>query len=279
VTCSVGADWQTATSRGVVWGDSHAEHLLPLFDVAGRKTGRAVALFGDCPVIYYEGGLKRAVAGFANYDLGCAEKRARYLDLLKSSPELEFIFVAARWSAYLGDTYRSDGEPRSVAHGLKLLREGVEEFIGEMAPLHRKIILLGEMPQLGFDPIPCVMLERIYAEDLNLLRYAGERDRCHAATAAISRSSFEARQSATNAVLQSVAAGHPDVLAFFPTDAMCRPDCVTSVSGEFLFRDGNHLRRNLSAAALDELVLLLRLPELFARLGDGPAPRAMRKNN
>ena len=37
IDCAVGADWRTATGRGVVWGDSHAEHLLPLLDLAGRE--------------------------------------------------------------------------------------------------------------------------------------------------------------------------------------------------------------------------------------------------
>ena len=36
IECSVGADWGTAASAGVIWGDSHAEHLLPLLDLFQR---------------------------------------------------------------------------------------------------------------------------------------------------------------------------------------------------------------------------------------------------
>jgi hypothetical protein len=257
----VGADWRTAASTGVIWGDSHAEHLLPLFDLAGRKTGRAIALFGDCPPIFHSGGLKRYIPASPEYDSSCAD-RARYIGLLESSPEIEFVILAARWSAYLSVTYRNAGDTRSVARGLELLKEGLEEFVVEIAPLGRKIVLLGEMPQLGFDPIPCVILEGIY-----LWRDQGERERCRTMTASIPRSSFVERQSATNEVLRSVAANHPDVFAFFPTDKMCEPDCITSIGGEFLFRDGNHLRRNLSVDALEKFVTLLGLPDLLRGLG------------
>jgi uncharacterized 2Fe-2S/4Fe-4S cluster protein (DUF4445 family) len=48
-------------------------------------------------------------------------------------------------------------------------------------------------------------------------------------TASIPRSSFLERQAATNEILKSVAARHPDVQVFFPTDRMCMPDCITSI--------------------------------------------------
>ncbi len=261
VDCAVGADWRTAASRGVIWGDSHAEHLLPLLDLAGRETGRSIALFGDCPPIFHDGGLKRYIPASPEYDTSCSQ-RAHYIDVLKSSPEIEFVMLAARWSAYLSVTYRHQGDPRSVARGLELLREGLEEFVTEIAPLRRRIILLGEMPQMGFDPIPCVILQ-----DIRLWRDQSERGHCLAMTASIPRSSFLERQSATNEVLRSVAAGHPDVLAVFPTDEMCRPDCITSIGGEFLFRDSSHLRRNMSVDGVEKLVALLRLPDLLRGLG------------
>jgi hypothetical protein len=53
---------------------------------------------------------------------------------------------------------------------------------------------------------------------------------------------------------------------------MCRPDCITSIGGEFLYRDGNHLRRNISAEGVEKFVTLLGLPELLRGLG-GHAPK------
>jgi hypothetical protein len=66
--------------------------------------------------------------------------------------------------------------------------------------------------------------------------------------------------------MRSVASRHPEVSAFFPTDRLCAPDCITSIGGEFLFRDGNHLRRNLSPDATEKFVTLLGLPDLLRRL-------------
>jgi peptidoglycan/LPS O-acetylase OafA/YrhL len=269
VECAVGVDWRSATRKGVVWGDSHAEHLLPLLDAAGRETGRSIALFGDCPPIFHDGGLRRYIPASPDYDSSCAQ-RAHYIEILKSSPEIEFVILAARWSAYLAVTYRNQGDARSVARGLELLKQGLEEFVAEIAPLHRTIVLLGEMPQMGFDPIPCVI-----SENTRLWRDPGDLPHCRAVTASIPRSSYLERLSATNAVLSSVAAAHPGVLTYFPTDRMCPADCITSVAGEFLFRDGNHLRRNLSPEGVEKFVALLGLPELLRGLDDHarqPAP-------
>jgi hypothetical protein len=267
IDCAVGADWDSAAAKGVIWGDSHAEHLLPLLDLAGRGSGRAIALFGDCPPIYYDGGLRRVIAGYPSYDAECTAQRARYLGLLRSSPELEFVFVASRWSAYLADTYRNEGDARSVARGLDLLKEALGEFVAEIAPLGRTTVLLGEVPQLGFDPIPCVILEHVKEERVRLWRDDREVARCEAMTASIPRASVLQRLSATNEVLRSIAAKNAGVLAFFPTEKMCKPDCITSVRDEFLYRDGNHLRRNLSAPALEELVTLFGLRGLLQGLG------------
>ena len=261
IECSVGADWRTAARRGVIWGDSHAEHLLPLLDLAGRKSGSAIALFGDCPPIFYDGGLRRYIPASPDYDTSCSE-RAHFIDLLKSAPEIEFIILAARWSAYLSVSYRNQGDARSVPRGLELLKQGLEEFVAEMAPLRRRIVLLGEMPQMGFDPIPCVILQ-----NTRLWRDQSDLGHCQAMTASIPRSSFLERQSATNEVLQSVAAAHPDVFAFFPTEKMCRPDCITSIGGEFLFRDSSHLRRNISVDGVEKFATLLGLAALLRGLG------------
>jgi hypothetical protein len=232
-----------------------------LLDLAGRKTGRAIALFGDCPPIFYSGGLRRYIPASPEYDASCS-LRAHFFEVLKSSPDIEFVILAARWTVYLPDTYRNQDDTRSVARGLELLKEGLEEFVVEIAPLGRTLVLMGEMPQMWFDPIPCVILQ-----DTHLWRDRSGLAQCQAVTESIPRSNFFRRQSATNEVLRSVAADHPDVLAFFPTDKMCQPDCITSIGGEFLFRDSSHLRRNISADGVEKLVTLLGLPDFLRGLG------------
>jgi hypothetical protein len=57
------------------------------------------------------------------------------------------------------------------------------------------------------------------------------------------------------------------VSEFFPTDKICEPDCITSIGDEFLFRDSNHLRRNLPADVVEKLVALSGLSDLLQGLG------------
>ena len=59
--CVVGAPWNTAVARGLLWGDSHSSHLLPYLDAAGKQTNRAIALRNGCtPPL---GGRVKSVSG------------------------------------------------------------------------------------------------------------------------------------------------------------------------------------------------------------------------
>ncbi|WP_281407834.1 SGNH hydrolase domain-containing protein, partial [Mesorhizobium sp. M2E.F.Ca.ET.209.01.1.1] len=52
--CAFGAPWGKARHHAVLWGDSHAEHLAPLFDAAGQHENTAFFLYRACPAAFGE---------------------------------------------------------------------------------------------------------------------------------------------------------------------------------------------------------------------------------
>ncbi len=155
LNCVVGSPWDTAAVRGLIWGDSHSSHLLPYLDVAGRQTDRAIALLNGCtPPL---GGRVKSVSDMAMQrpDV-CVADRAAGMNLLKRSPEIEFVIFASRWPGFL-DMLQTDNdpEPRSVAHGLDLVRQETQAAIDEIRAMGKQILLVEGIPVFDFDPIPC----------------------------------------------------------------------------------------------------------------------------
>ena len=65
-------------------------------------------------------------------------------------------------------------------------------------------------------------------------------------------------------MLADVAARHPGVAVYQPEDHLCAEGrCDVEVGGAFLYRDGAHLRRNFTPAALRAVVDRLQLVELL----------------
>jgi hypothetical protein len=57
----------------------------------------------------------------------------------------------------------------------------------------------------------------------------------------------------------------PNVAVYLPDHYLCLPTkCLIFVNGDFIYRDGVHLRRNLSEATKNALVKILHLGDLFS---------------
>ena len=124
LSCAVGADWNVAPARGLLWGDSNALHLLPYLHEAGKKTDRSVALFFGCSAPIRRS-RTRHVESLERTN-GCQTDRAAGLRLIRENPEIEFVIFSSLWSSYL-DRLQATDEPTSIAHGLDLMREEMAE--------------------------------------------------------------------------------------------------------------------------------------------------------
>jgi peptidoglycan/LPS O-acetylase OafA/YrhL len=262
--CAVGAPWDTASARGLLWGDSHASHLLPYLDVAGRQTNRAIAILNGCtPPL---GGRVKSVSDMQmQRPEVCAVDRAVGMDLLKRFPEIEFVIFASRWPGFL-DMLQTDNdpEPRSIAHGLDLIRQEMQATINEIRSMGRQILLVDGIPVFDFDPVPC-------ASSKGTPLWRNAKRVCANPVASLPLLSA-ANQIALSRVYHELASENDGVFSISLSKAVCASgSCLTYLDGEFLFRDPHHLRRDLSPELTAKLSGLLGLDQALARLG-GNAP-------
>jgi SGNH domain (fused to AT3 domains) len=196
----------------------------------------------------------------------CAADRAAGINLLRRFPEIEFVIFASRWPGFL-DMLETDNdpEPRSVAHGLDLIREEMQAAIDEIRAMGKQILLVEGIPVFDYDPIPCAS-----SKGSPLWRNAGRV--CANPVASLPLSSA-ANQFALSRVYDELASKNDGVFSISLSRPMCASgSCLTYLDGEFLFRDPHHLRRDLSPELTAKLSKLLGLDQALARLG-GNAPK------
>jgi SGNH domain (fused to AT3 domains) len=80
-----------------------------------------------------------------------------------NDPHIRTVILASAWTALVRATLVSDRP--DLDHRLQLFRQGLNRLFVALAPLQRRVVILGEVPQWGLDTVPCAI-----AADTSLLR-------------------------------------------------------------------------------------------------------------
>jgi peptidoglycan/LPS O-acetylase OafA/YrhL len=249
VVCNFGAEWNSARKRYLLWGDSHAEHMAPLLAaILKPEDGVAVALYARCPA--YINAFLHARSVLQNYNENCS---GYYQVAMKAIQKGEFtgVIFAGFWSGQLLSLYDDQTAPGTREAGLKLTEAGLLRVIDDIGAA-ASITLIADVPEFDRDPIPCAAV--------------GALLRSSCPPPVITRQDFDSRQADVYKALESVAAQRPSVNLVLPASGMCDGvNCLTNLDGLFLYRDQNHIRRNLPASTQAELAKIIGLSHVIGR--------------
>jgi peptidoglycan/LPS O-acetylase OafA/YrhL len=251
--CVLGADWDKASRKGVLWGDSHAEHFAPEIHEVAKQQNLSLLLWRACPA-YVSYDIKLFRPKMPEYYLKCANSRKRLEEWIAEKKLIQTMVLAGAWRDQPEAIYKSDSDIRSRAYGLKLMKDGFVDLFKVLPATIDHIVLLGDVPRFSNDPIPCAR-RRI---DASLIQQSCDLDILNSAEVI-------RRHADTDAVLKAAALTDKRVI-FIPSAArMCTDkNCLTYVKNEFLYRDSHHLRRNFSFVARTALITKLGLTEALA---------------
>lgn len=231
--------WNDAKARAIVWGDSNADHFFPILDAAARSANVALARVGGCsPAIRLD--MAHDLNGIA-WTRKCDGYRQEAMQEANRAGASLVILASAWQSAAKNLVPGSDFEAS--------LRQTVKEFSGP----RRRVVIIAEIPKWNVSPVRCVVaaelgLFRTCWFDPHKLRLADY---------------FDQHQRATQEALARVCAAAGCEIVF-PVVGLCQNgECVTSLNGEYLYRDGGHLRRNLKPRTLDALATRLGFVEML----------------
>lgn len=241
----------------LLWGDSHADHLMPGLVRLAREQHFAVrqaSVSGCGPLILTQDDIPLK-------DRACAAFHRAALEEAKQQPHLDAILLSVRWSSTLQGlaTRAAPDATGSVRHhaGMKLLDAELEKLIAGIRQTvgpRPRIILLGSTPE--FDVWPATCFARAY-------KLNGDPTPCAVQSARDGQWGMLADK-----VLTKMAARDGIKLAL-PRTLFCQGSlCRTAMGGHILFRDDDHFTNEGSAfatATLKPLFTGLTGPSLAAR--------------
>ena len=241
-------------------GESHAEHMAPLIDVAAQENGISVAFSNSrpaCMPLLGSTSVQRYFPQSPNYNQFCADLIRPVLNYIRTRPDLHLVILASAWTSYPSDLYRNDPSERSERHGLDMLAQGFDEFFGALDRPDLRFLVIDQMPTLVPYNHSCLSQTGL------IWRRPCPGTMMKTATTAIEEKVL--------AVIRDLPSRWPRVSVLLPRDLMCDDQgCPTTLNGEFLYRDTSHLRRNLKAETTEQLVNLLHLPATLAHAAMSP---------
>ncbi|AWM94968.1 acyltransferase [Pseudomonas sp. 31-12] len=256
--CHYGAP--ALSSQVLVWGDSHATALIPVFDEGAQKHGISVILTSSPGCIPVEG---------LEHDQRCVRFNRRVEQALKPQTVGDVVLVA-RWSLYLyGDAKGDFGHALKDSqgrydrtHAEQRLAEGLQATVRQLRNGGHRVWLIKEAPLQPFSP------------PYRLSRLA----MLHRPTDDVGLAVAEhfKRQAFISQLFAQVAAANPGVTVVDPAPLLCDQAglCRAELDGHSLYTDDNHLSEvgaRFIAPVLDPLFNRL---QARTTLGNGNANAA-----
>lgn len=205
------------TAQIILWGDSHAAHLMPAITVAvGNRHApvRQITKSSCLPLA------PNRASAFATRE--CAAFNRNVLEELAGDARIETVVIAGRWTGYILGGF---GEPGPRFR--KELQETIANVRRSVGP-QVEILVVGPLPDFKFEPSKCYARTRFAGLDTSDCRRSQPANGVLAAE--------------VERVLADVVADGPDLRLVLPWGSFCGADtCATVTSGSFLFRDSHHL--------------------------------------
>ncbi|THD58662.1 acyltransferase family protein [Phenylobacterium sp.] len=221
----------------LVWGDSHADAVVPGVVDWAKARGWSVreATEGGCPPLVGA----RSMQPKTGEIRGCRASTRLVMNEIAADPKLKLIVLAARWPLYDGDKpyYDTGNPPHSMldaaAPGDRVypLDEALARTLAAIAAsgTRAQVLVLGPVPELTFSPSYCVAMAR----------HLGRSEwPCWDAPATLPL----ARARPAEAQIATALAAWPDVKVFYPSRRLCtQTSCLTVLKHRLIYFDDDHL--------------------------------------
>ncbi|MGP8437806.1 acyltransferase family protein [Paraburkholderia fungorum] len=160
-TCTLGD--ATSENKAILWGDSHAYHLILFFDRLGKDKHVAIhdVAFTLCPPIENEPP-KPGDMTLADDHQKCVVHNKAVMEYALSRKDIRTVFMAAAWQNYLNQS--SDPNAGPNGHGFlpgQLERE-VGNTIAKLSAAGKHIVLMDDVPMIPMELINCNFNNDLY---------------------------------------------------------------------------------------------------------------------
>ena len=227
--CHIGAG-ATAMPSFLVWGDSHADALLPAVDAALREKGLSGYMAG-------RGSCMPIVSIVSSRSTICRAFNDEVLKFAMQDRAIRDVILIANWATYTegfayGDPSNtlvlSDGtsDTGSLEQNKAIFAQALEKTVAVLIDSGKRVLIVADVPEVGV-PVP---------EALARARAAGVQQHIRPTLEA-----YLARQAFANSVFEKLRAKF-GIAVLQPHEDLCNESaCDVVRDGRPIYRDGHHL--------------------------------------
>nr|WP_281433622.1 SGNH hydrolase domain-containing protein [Nitratireductor aquibiodomus] len=239
--CAIGADLPAGNQSGILWGDSHAQHFLPILHAAAKEAETSILFLNGCLPIVDNKTIFRDYPRIPTYSEHCAAQQNRLIRLL-TAKHPDFLLIANAWTGYLDSIRVKHRQQLSRAEAISVMHVGMQRFFNRVREgFNGRIVIAGDVPRPGYDVASCFL-----RESAGLLKKP-----CPFYSSQFRMS--ESQQKALAALEKAVS--EKDGSFWNPAAFLCSDgSCPTMIGGDLLYRDNNHIRRNLAAETVSAFI-------------------------
>ena len=232
--CSIGIKDQNPVF--LLWGDSHAGSLYSSINMAASNanvTGR-YSWIATCPPLL---GIDRET----NRKGDCSEYNQLVLEYIAENPSIRTVFLHARWPFYSNGThYKLEGGENVILVDMEstsgktltnadILEIGLLRTVDALYAIDREVIIVGSIPEIGYDVISSYWMAVRTGRDINEL-------------IAPTLEEYRGRNADIIVTFEKIRELNPSMLVIDPSVILCDQQICPVVHEDLpIYLDNNHL--------------------------------------
>jgi peptidoglycan/LPS O-acetylase OafA/YrhL len=221
-----------SNDKAILWGDSHAYHLVYFFDALGKAKHLSIHDVGFtlCPPIGNEPA-KPGDMAYLDDHLHCVAHDKAVMNYVMSRPDIRTVFMASAWQNYQNLSTDPDAGPNGHGFHPGELENDLSDTIGKLTAAGKQVVLVNDVPMIPMDLINC--------DFKNDLLFPMHRRACQF-DASIARD----QHAPVGAMLRRLKAKYPQVEIMHTYDVPCTATvCTLNFDGLPIYRydDYHHL--------------------------------------
>jgi peptidoglycan/LPS O-acetylase OafA/YrhL len=160
-TCMLGD--ANASNKAILWGDSHAYHLIYFFDLLGKDHRLAVhdMALTLCPPIGHE----PPMPGYMPYlkdHLQCVAHDKAVMAYAMAHPEIHTVFMAAAWQNYINLSTDPSAGPNGHGFTPGQIERELASTIDELTQAGKHVVLINDVPMIPLKLVNCAFNNDLY---------------------------------------------------------------------------------------------------------------------
>jgi peptidoglycan/LPS O-acetylase OafA/YrhL len=254
-TCTLGD--ASSTDKAVLWGDSHAYHLIYFFDKLGKARQMAIhdLAFTLCPPIENEPPLPGDTALMQSH-LQCVQHDKAVMDYIMSRSDIKTVFMSSAWQNYQNLATGENPQPNNHGFMPGELETELGKTIGKLTAAGRHVVVLNDVPMIPMNLINCDFYNELYVP-------------FHRQTCAFDAGIAHAQHEPIRDMLKRLKTRYPQIDIMHTYDVPCEDGvCKLDFNGLPIYRYNDYHHLSLAGSSLYYGEYLAKHPqELDAILG------------